>query len=152
WMSVMVPRVPQSSPESTTLSSEPAVESPLREFIARHSRLFVLTGAGCSTASGIPDYRDENGDWKRLRPVMFQAFMTDVAVRRRYWARSLIGWRRFGHARPNLAHVALARLEQQGRTEMLVTQNVDGLHQAAASTAVIDLHGRMDQVRCMDCE
>jgi len=124
----------------------------LPEFIARHPKLFVLTGAGCSTDSGIPDYRDENGEWKRSRPVMYQAFVGDLATRRRYWARSLIGWRHFGRARPNDAHRALARLEQRGRTEMLVTQNVDGLHQAAGSTAVIDLHGRMDQVRCLGCE
>jgi len=127
-------------------------ENPLAEFIGRHPRLFVLTGAGCSTESGIPDYRDENGDWKRARPVMFQAFVGDLPTRRRYWARSLVGWRRFGHARPNDAHRALARLEQQGRAEVLVTQNVDGLHQSAGSTAVIDLHGRLDQVRCLGCE
>jgi NAD-dependent SIR2 family protein deacetylase len=127
-------------------------DNPLAEFIERHSRLFVLTGAGCSTDSGIPDYRDENGDWKRARPVMFQAFVGDLPTRRRYWARSLVGWRRFGHARPNDAHRALARLEQQGRAEVLVTQNVDGLHQSAGSTGVIDLHGRLDQVCCLGCE
>ncbi|MFL6602213.1 MAG: NAD-dependent protein deacetylase [Steroidobacteraceae bacterium] len=127
-------------------------DNPLGEFIERHARLFVLTGAGCSTASGIPDYRDANGDWKRTRPVMFQAFMGDLHTRRRYWARSLIGWRRFGHAHPNDAHRALARLERLGRVEVLVTQNVDGLHQAAGSSAVIDLHGRLDQVRCMECQ
>ncbi|MBV8803464.1 MAG: NAD-dependent protein deacetylase, partial [Sinobacteraceae bacterium] len=125
--------------------------STLREFIERHPKLFILTGAGCSTDSGIPDYRDENGEWKRSRPVMFQAFVGDLHTRRRYWARSLVGWRRFGHARPNDAHRALARLEQQGGTELLVTQNVDGLHQSAGSTTVIDLHGRMDQVRCLGC-
>jgi NAD-dependent SIR2 family protein deacetylase len=124
----------------------------LGDFLERHPRLFVLTGAGCSTDSGIPDYRDENGDWKRTRPVMFQAFMGDLHTRRRYWARSLVGWRRFGHAQPNDAHRALARLGQQGRTEVLVTQNVDGLHQSAGSPDVIDLHGRLDQVRCMGCE
>ena len=124
----------------------------LREFIERHARLFVLTGAGCSTDSGIPDYRDENGDWKRSRPVMFQAFVNDLPTRRRYWARSLIGWRHFGHARPNDAHRALARLEQQGRLPLLVTQNVDRLHQSAGSTGVIDLHGRLDQVRCLGCQ
>lgn len=112
----------------------------------------MLTGAGCSTDSGIPAYRDDNGDWKRARPVTFQAFMGDLHTRRRYWARSLVGWRRFGHAHPNAAHRALARLEQQGRAEVLVTQNVDGLHQSAGSSGVIDLHGRLEQVRCMGCE
>jgi NAD-dependent SIR2 family protein deacetylase len=83
---------------------------------------------------------------------MFQAFVNDLPTRKRYWARSLIGWQRFGRAEPNDAHRALARLEQQGRVEALVTQNVDGLHQSAGSTSVIDLHGRMDQVRCLACE
>src|SRR5246127_2571192 len=124
----------------------------LRKFIDTHPRLFVLTGAGCSTDSGIPDYRDSNGEWKRAQPVMFQAFMSDLHTRRRYWARSLVGWRRFGRALPNDAHRALVRLEQMGRTEVLVTQNVDGLHQSAGSTDVVDLHGRMDRVRCMECE
>jgi NAD-dependent SIR2 family protein deacetylase len=124
----------------------------LSDFIARHRRLFVLTGAGCSTDSGIPDYRDGNGDWKRSPPVNFQAFMGGEAVRRRYWARSLIGWQRFRRAGPNGAHAALARLEQRGRLQHLVTQNVDGLHQAAGSVNVIDLHGRLDRVRCMECD
>lgn len=123
----------------------------LRQFLERHARLFVLTGAGCSTDSGIPDYRDADGEWKRARPVMLQAFMGDPLVRRRYWARSLVGWQRFGAARPNDTHHALARLEAQGRLELLVTQNVDRLHQAAGSTRVIDLHGRLDRVRCMGC-
>jgi NAD-dependent SIR2 family protein deacetylase len=126
--------------------------SSLCEFIARYRRLFVLTGAGCSTDSGIPDYRDVNGRWKRSPPVSFQAFMGSAAVRQRYWARSLVGWQRFRRAAPNGAHGALARLERQGHLEILVTQNVDGLHQAAGSMQVIDLHGRLDQVRCMDCD
>ncbi|HEY1307803.1 MAG TPA: NAD-dependent protein deacetylase [Vicinamibacterales bacterium] len=124
---------------------------PLSEFIDRHRRLFVLTGAGCSTASGIPDYRDANGDWKRARPVMLQDFLANEYTRKRYWARSLVGWQRMSGARPNDAHHALAMLEQQGRVEHLVTQNVDGLHQAAGSRAVIDLHGRVDVVRCLGC-
>ena len=124
----------------------------LQDFIDRHQRLFILTGAGCSTPSGIPDYRDAEGQWKRAQPVTYQAFMGEEKTRRRYWARSLVGWRRFGHAHPNDAHRALARLEQQGRAEVLVTQNVDGLHQSAGSSEVIDLHGRLDQVRCMGCE
>ena len=121
----------------------------LPDFVERHRRLFVLTGAGCSTNSGIPDYRDADGNWKRLPPVTYQAFMGDQAMRRRYWARSMIGWRRFGHARPNDAHRALAGLEEMGKCELLLTQNVDRLHQAAGSSRVIDLHGRLDLVRCM---
>ena len=124
----------------------------LRDFIERHPRLFILTGAGVSTRSGIPDYRDADGNWKRTPPVTYQAFMGREATRRRYWARSLIGWRSFGSAAPNEAHRALARLEALGRSELLLTQNVDRLHQAAGSAQVIDLHGRLDQVRCMGCE
>jgi len=129
-----------------------ATPGDLRQFIERHQRLFVLTGAGCSTDSGIPDYRDADGGWKRAQPVTYQAFMGEAATRRRYWARSLVGWRHFGRAGPNATHHALAALEQRGRLELLLTQNVDGLHQAAGSQAVIDLHGRLDQVRCMGCE
>jgi NAD-dependent SIR2 family protein deacetylase len=128
------------------------IPNPLREFLERHSRLFILTGAGCSTDSGIPDYRNAQGSWKRAQPVMFHAFMNEPPTRQRYWARSLVGWRRFGKARPNDTHLALARLQERGRIERLVTQNVDRLHQAAGSTEVVDLHGRLDLVRCMSCE
>lgn len=124
----------------------------LREFVARHAKLFVLTGAGCSTASGIPDYRDADGEWKRGQPIMLQDFLAHERSRQRYWARSLIGFRRMRAARPNDAHRALAALESQGRVSQLVTQNVDGLHQAAGSRSVIDLHGRVDVVRCLRCE
>jgi NAD-dependent SIR2 family protein deacetylase len=124
----------------------------LIEFIDRYPRLFVLTGAGCSTDSGIPDYRDADGEWKRGRPIMLQDFLANEHARKRYWARSLVGWRRMRAARPNDAHRALASLEHQGRIELLVTQNVDGLHQAAGSRRVIDLHGRIDVVRCMQCD
>jgi NAD-dependent SIR2 family protein deacetylase len=124
----------------------------LNEFIARYCRLFILTGAGCSTESGIPDYRDVHGGWKRTAPVMFPAFMGNPAIRRRYWARSLVGWQRLRAARPNDAHRALARLQQQDRVECLVTQNVDRLHQVAGSADAIDLHGRIDMVRCMSCQ
>jgi len=124
----------------------------LPEFVAAHRRLFVLTGAGCSTDSGIPDYRDANGGWKRQQPVTYQAFVGEPTTRQRYWARSLVGWRRFGRAQPNATHHALARLEQQGKLTLLLTQNVDRLHQAAGSENVVDLHGRLDQVRCLACE
>ncbi|HEL3816593.1 TPA: NAD-dependent protein deacetylase [Stenotrophomonas maltophilia] len=125
---------------------------PLTDFIDRAQRLFVLTGAGCSTASGIPDYRDSDGQWKRTPPVTYQAFMGEAATRQRYWARSLLGWPRFGLARPNGTHQALAALESRGKLQVLLTQNVDGLHQRAGSQNVIDLHGRLDLVRCMGCE
>jgi NAD-dependent SIR2 family protein deacetylase len=127
------------------------VTATLRDFIERHRRLFVLTGAGCSTDSGIPDYRDHDGEWKRAQPVMFQPFMNDEHTRKRYWARSLVGWRHFRRAKPNGAHCALADLEREGRIELLVTQNVDCLHEAAGSRNVVDLHGRLDAVRCMSC-
>ena len=123
----------------------------LQQWIARRARLFVLTGAGCSTASGIPDYRDENGAWKRRPPVMIQAFRADPAVYRRYWARAYAGWPRFTAAAPGEAHHALAAWEGAGRLARLVTQNVDGLHQRAGSRAVIDLHGRLDEVVCLTC-
>lgn len=123
----------------------------LEDFVAAPRRLFVLTGAGCSTGSGIPDYRDEQGAWKRTPPVTYQAFVGDAGTRQRYWARSLLGWPRIADARPNAAHRALAALESQGRCELLLTQNVDGLHQAAGSASVIDLHGRLDGVVCLAC-
>ncbi|MBM7127866.1 NAD-dependent protein deacetylase [Dyella flava] len=129
-----------------------AGDDALRDFVGRHQRLFVLTGAGCSTDSGIPDYRDANGGWKRAQPVTYQAFMGEELTRKRYWARSLVGWRRFGYAVPNDTHHALARLEQLGKVQLLLTQNVDGLHQRAGSRQVLDMHGRLDTVRCTGCE
>jgi len=126
--------------------------SALREFIERHPRLCVLTGAGVSTSSGIPDYRDEHGEWKRARPVEFRPFMTDPRVRQRYWSRSTVGWPIIARAQANTAHLALARLESLGFVSLLITQNVDGLHSAAGSQNVIDLHGRLNLVRCMQCD
>ena len=128
-----------------------AMAEPLVDFIAAHQRLLVLTGAGCSTASGIPDYRDQAGAWKRPPPMTYQTFTGDPAARQRYWARSLVGWQRFGSAAPNAVHRALAALQGQGRVQCLVTQNVDGLHDAAGSTGVIDLHGRLDAITCLGC-
>jgi NAD-dependent SIR2 family protein deacetylase len=124
---------------------------PLNVFLAEHRRLFVLTGAGCSTESGIPDYRDAQGSWKHAPPVTYAAFMGSEAIRKRYWARSLAGWPRVHAAKPNAAHLRLAELERIGRIELLLTQNVDGLHQRAGSQQVLDLHGRIDRVRCMGC-
>ena len=127
-----------------------AVED-LRRWIAERRRVVVLTGAGCSTASGIPDYRDEHGEWKRRPPVMFQAFRTQASTYRRYWARAFAGWPRFTAAEPGAAHHALAAWQQAGSLARLVTQNVDGLHQRAGNRNVIDLHGRLDDVVCLTC-
>jgi NAD-dependent SIR2 family protein deacetylase len=123
----------------------------LAEWCRGRERLVVLTGAGCSTDSGIPDYRDAAGAWKRRPPVQMQDFLKSEAVRKRYWARSLLGWRHFSAARPNAAHHALARLEAMGHVRHLITQNVDGLHQQAGSRRVTDLHGRLDEVLCLGC-
>jgi len=120
----------------------------LRAWMDRVRRVFVLTGAGCSTPSGIPDYRDANGAWKRKPPVTFQALTGDATAYRRYWARSFAGWPRFADARPNATHHALADWQRTGAVSAIVTQNVDGLHQRAGSEDVIDLHGRLDAVVC----
>jgi NAD-dependent SIR2 family protein deacetylase len=123
----------------------------LQRWVAERRHIFVLTGAGCSTASGIPDYRDEHGEWKHRPPVMIQAFRAETATYRRYWARAYAGWPRFTAAAPGAAHHALAAWERSGTLAQLVTQNVDGLHQRAGSRAVIDLHGRLDVVVCLGC-
>jgi NAD-dependent SIR2 family protein deacetylase len=123
----------------------------LRDFLDAAGPVAVLTGAGVSTASGIPDYRDRNGDWKHVQPMQFHEFAGSDAARRRYWARSYVGWQRFGKAEPNAAHHALARLESAGRVDTLITQNVDRLHSRAGSRRVIDLHGDLGIVVCLGC-
>lgn len=123
----------------------------LADFLRRAGTVTVLTGAGVSSASGIPEYRDRNGNWKHAKPVQFADFRNSAAVRRRYWARSFAGWNRIQTAVPNAAHRALARLEQLGVCRHLVTQNVDGLHQRAGQRRVTDLHGRLDAVMCLQC-
>jgi len=123
----------------------------LADFIRQHPKLFVLTGAGISCASGIPAYRDEVGTWRSRTPIHHAEFMREASVRQRYWARSYVGWPMVNRARPNAAHSALVRLEEMGYIETLVTQNIDRLHQQAGQRRVIDLHGRLDQVVCLDC-
>jgi NAD-dependent SIR2 family protein deacetylase len=123
----------------------------LADFLSRSRRLVVLTGAGCSTESGIPDYRSPGGAWTRHKPIYYSAFVRSAEVRRFYWARSFRGWPRFERARPNAAHEALAELERRGRVHQLITQNVDDLHQEAGSRAVVQLHGRNRIVVCLDC-
>lgn len=130
---------------------DPAALDALHTFVERHPRLLVLTGAGISTDSGIPGYRDRDGKWMRSPPIQLQDFLGSDAARRRYWARSMIGWPVVGRAQPNASHRALAQLGAAGRIERLVTQNVDGLHQRAGSADVIELHGGINGVTCLDC-
>ena len=110
-----------------------------------------MSGAGISTESGIPGYRNRDGQWQRPPPVQLQDFLRTETTRRRYWARSMLGWPLVARAMPNAAHVALGQLESRGRVQQLVTQNVDGLHQRAGSLAVIELHGNVGQVICLGC-
>ncbi len=123
----------------------------LARWLAFRRRLLALTGAGCSTESGIPDYRDLDGAWKRRPPMSFEQFVGSRRARQRYWARSGAGWRRFAASIPNPGHRALAELETTGRLAGLVTQNVDGLHQRAGSGRVVELHGSLDWVECLGC-
>jgi NAD-dependent SIR2 family protein deacetylase len=111
----------------------------------------VLTGAGISTPSGIPDYRDSSGVRRGKAPMMFQEFLSAPEARRRYWARAMLGWPRVCSAQPNAAHKALASLQRQQQISALITQNVDTLHDQAGSTEVIELHGSLHRVLCLDC-
>ncbi|PZF87425.1 NAD-dependent protein deacetylase [Micromonospora deserti] len=111
----------------------------------------VLSGAGLSTESGIPDYRGSSGAARRHTPMTWQTFTEDAHARRRYWARSHLGWRLIARAAPNDGHRAVARLQHAGLVDGIITQNVDGLHTAAGSADVVELHGRLDEVVCLDC-
>lgn len=117
--------------------------------VLRGRRVVALTGAGCSTESGIPDYRGAGRVTRRS--IQFREFVGSEATRRRYWARSVVGWPRLAAARPNAAHRALAALEERGRLRGVITQNVDGLHAAAGSRRVVELHGALARVRCLTC-
>jgi NAD-dependent SIR2 family protein deacetylase len=111
----------------------------------------VLSGAGLSTESGIPDYRGPSGVQRHSTPMTYQTFTRDPAARRRYWARSHLGWRTIARAAPNGGHCAVAELQRLGRLRGILTQNVDGLHQAGGAQDVIELHGNLDRVVCLDC-
>lgn len=113
--------------------------------------VLVLSGAGLSTDSGIPDYRGPSSALRRSQPMTFQEFTRSASGRRRYWARSHLGWRTVARARPNAGHAAVARLQGLGLVGPVVTQNVDGLHQAAGSADVVELHGGLDRVVCLCC-
>ena len=111
----------------------------------------VLSGAGLSTDSGIPDYRGATGSLRRHTPMTYQTFTRDPRGRHRYWARSHLGWGQIAHARPNAGHRAVADLQARGLLGAVVTQNVDGLHQAAGARQVVELHGGLDRVVCLSC-
>lgn len=119
--------------------------------LLRDRSVVVLAGAGCSTESGIPDYRGPEGRLRTRKPMQYGEFVRSGGARTRYWARSAVGWGRVSGARPNPAHRALARLEEGSVVQGIITQNVDGLHQAAGSRRVIELHGSLAWVRCLDC-
>jgi len=138
--------------DSTSTTSPGASEGfdALVDFL-RTRRTVVLAGAGCSTESGIPDYRGPEGRLKTRRPVQYGEFVRSEENRRRYWARSTVGWRRVAEARPNPTHSGLAALEAHGAVSGVITQNVDGLHHAAGSRRVIELHGSLAHVVCLEC-
>jgi NAD-dependent SIR2 family protein deacetylase len=119
--------------------------------LMRGRRTLVLCGAGCSTESGIPDYRSPKAQEKPRTPIQHDRFVKDAAVRRRYWARSTLGWPVIRDARPNDAHHALAELESRSAITGLITQNVDGLHHAAGNRNILELHGSLSRVRCLVC-
>lgn len=129
-------------------SSTPPAE--LRELVGRGG-VVVLSGAGLSTESGIPDYRGPSGALRRHQPMTIGLFLADPVARHRYWARSYLGWRQIAAARPNDGHRAVAELQRRGLIGPIITQNVDGLHQAAGATDVIELHGGLDRVVCLNC-
>ncbi|HZM76706.1 MAG TPA: NAD-dependent protein deacetylase [Candidatus Limnocylindrales bacterium] len=119
--------------------------------LASRGEVVVLSGAGLSTESGIPDYRGPSGAARRFTPMTYQTFMGSVEARRRYWARSHVGWRSFARAEPNAGHRAVGRLQRDGLVTGIITQNVDGLHQAGGASEVVELHGNLARVVCVDC-
>jgi NAD-dependent SIR2 family protein deacetylase len=121
------------------------------ERILADGRVVVLSGAGLSTESGIPDYRGATGSLRRHTPMTYEQFVSSADSRRRYWARSHLGWRTIARAQPNAGHLAVASLSAAGYISAVITQNVDGLHQAAGSSDAVELHGSLDRVLCLDC-
>nr|WP_314634326.1 NAD-dependent protein deacetylase [uncultured Janthinobacterium sp.] len=143
--------MPNFSPASPHAASTHHALEQLAQFLQRHPDVLLLTGAGISTASGIPDYRDTQGVRRGNAPVQGPDFRRQDAVQRRYWARSMVGWPSLARAVPNPGHLAIAQLARRQQIGGLVTQNVDGLHQQAGSTAVTELHGSIHAVVCLDC-
>lgn len=125
----------------------------LIELLRAGRKILVFTGAGISTGSGIPDFRGPEGVWKRRQPVYYQDFMRSEAARLEHWDYKLEGWANFRDARPNATHQAIVQLEQAGRLERVVTQNIDGLHERAGTSPgkLIELHGTNSKVECQSC-
>jgi NAD-dependent SIR2 family protein deacetylase len=119
--------------------------------VVTSGRVLILSGAGLSTESGIPDYRGPTGLARRAQPMTYQAFTGGAAARRRYWARSYLGWRHIARAAPNDGHRAVAEMSRRGLLTGIITQNVDGLHQAAGAFGVTELHGSLHRVMCVSC-
>ncbi|PQZ96498.1 NAD-dependent protein deacetylase [Arthrobacter sp. MYb227] len=136
--------------ESAPLQDPDFARAGIRTML-EHGSVLVLTGAGVSTDSGIPDYRGPQGSLHRHRPMTYQEFLHEPSARHRYWARSFVGWRHMTQAAPNPIHYRLAQWEAEGKISGIVTQNVDGLHLAAGSRNVIALHGDMESISCLDC-
>ncbi|OKL54139.1 NAD-dependent protein deacetylase [Bowdeniella nasicola] len=136
--------------ETAPLQDPAFARAGILDLLRAHHPL-VVTGAGVSTDSGIPDYRGPNGSLRRHRPMTYQEFRHDDAARQRYWARSFVGWRQMSRAEPNASHEILAALQRDGLITGIVTQNVDGLHAAAGARGVITLHGDLDVVACLNC-
>jgi NAD-dependent SIR2 family protein deacetylase len=130
-------------------SAEAALPA-LAELVGRGGAV-VLSGAGISTDSGIPDYRGPTGAQRRGTPMTYQTFTGDAGARQRYWGRSHLGWRQVAAAEPSTGHLAVAELERRGLVRATITQNVDGLHRAAGAREVVELHGNLDRVVCLDC-
>ncbi len=146
----VLPRLIKMLPENSVPTSGAGVDE-LQRFLTAFPRTMVITGAGISNNSGIPTYRDHVGTWKSTIPIQHGEYMRSYATRQRYWARSFSGWPTIANAKPNGAHHSLAQLEAMGIVSLLVTQNVDRLHQKAEQQRVVDLHGRLDEVICMEC-
>jgi NAD-dependent SIR2 family protein deacetylase len=153
---VEMPRcaIRSESPMSSALAPSPATSqevSALHSELQNARRTLVLTGAGCSTRSGIPDYRGPNGTWTKRRPMYYSEFIRSAESRRYFWARNYRGWPRFAAAEPNAPHFALAELENRGAVATLITQNVDDLHHRAGQQEIVALHGQSNRVRCLQC-
>lgn len=156
-MSTPVPqvrhRVPKTGPDRSSALFPPATPQAIGaalDLIARTDAVAVLTGAGMSTDSGIPDYRGP--DAPQASPMLYQEFVGSAENRRRYWARAFKGWSRMGRADPNTGHQTLVRLQTHGRLRGVITQNVDGLHEAAGTRDLVTLHGRIADVICLSCQ